>query len=62
MLDLAHRAMTNSAFSDPTILMDRLAKFADEMETLGLPWAAAHVRNVAAMATAERNLADGLRS
>ncbi len=59
---LAQITMHDPRFSETSVLTQRLSKFAEEMEALGLPWAAAHVRRVADMVTAERGLSEGFRS
>jgi hypothetical protein len=62
MLDLLPETDPTRTEAETAALMDRLHGFAREIESLGLPWAAAHIRKVADQVTAERNLAMAFRA
>jgi hypothetical protein len=62
MLELLQDNDPNFEHRELAAITGRLQDFAREMETLGLPWAASHVRNVVEMVAAERNLTAAFRS
>lgn len=56
MRDAADHVLAYPRPADPIALAGRLVRFAEETEQSGLPWAAAHIREVARMVVAEGQL------